>query len=376
MRAAAAVRAPDATRVAVRLATGADEPALRGLLKRLVVPGDIRVTFEREPDFFGACAVHGDTHVIVSVDRTSGAVVGLGARSIAPAYVNGAPCDVGYLSDLRLEPSYRNRTLVARGYRLLRELHRDGRASLYTSVIFATNQVALEMVATPRAGLPRYHDLGVVHCPGIHVERRMEPIAADADVRRATPAMLRDVIACLNRNNMRRQFAPVHRECDFAAGGRWKDFPIEHCHVAVRGARIVGVIGVWDQRAFKQTRIVDYASHLGAGRPLANLWRRWSGAPAYPRPGDYLRYACVSFAAADEDDARVMRALLRAAYNDQVGSDRLYLMMAAHVRDPWLPILEAYRHTPFEARLFCVTFDDAGAPALDGRAPHVEAALL
>ena len=50
MRAAVAVRAPDATRVAVRLATGADEPALRRLLKRLVIPGEIRVTFEREQE--------------------------------------------------------------------------------------------------------------------------------------------------------------------------------------------------------------------------------------------------------------------------------------------------------------------------------------
>jgi len=303
-------------------------------------------------------------------------VVGLGARSIAPAFVSGVARDVGYLSDMRLEPSYRNGTLVARGYRLLRDLHRDGRVSFYTSVIFATNSLALKMVATTRAGLPRYHDLGIVRCPGINITRRLGGCAADADVRRATPAMLPEIVACLNRNNARRQFAPVHSEHDFVRGGRWKDFALHDCHVAVRGDRLVGVIGVWDQRAYKQTRIIDYASHLAVGRPMANLWRRWSGAPGYPRPGEYLRYACVSFAAADDDDPRVMRALLRAAYNDQVGSDRLYLMMAAHVRDPWLPILEEYRRTPFEARLFCVGFDDDAVAALDGRVPHVEAALL
>ena len=376
MSLAVTVRAPEATRVDVRLATREDEPALRGVLRRLVIPGDIRVTFEREPDFFDACSVHGDTDVIIAADRTTGTVVGLGARSIAKAYVNGAATDLGYLSDLRLEPSYRSGTLVARGYRLLRDLHRDGRASLYTSVIFATNRVALEMVATARAGLPRYHDLGVVRCPGINVERRLGPIDVDADVHRATPEMLPEIVACLNRNNARRQFAPVHREHDFVRGGRWKDFSIDDCHVAIRRRRIVGVIGVWDQRAFKQTRIAGYAAHLGTGRPLANVWRRWSGAPGYPRPGEYLRYACVSFAAVDEDDRRVMRALLRAAYNDQVGRDRLYLMMAAHVRDPWLPILEEYRRTPFEARLFCVAFDETAVAALDGRVPHVEAALL
>ena len=376
MSVAVAVQTREATGVEVRIATRADEAALRGALRRLVIPGEIRVTFEREPDFFDACAIHGDTQVIVASDRTSGAVVGLGARSIAPAYVNGVARDIGYLSDLRLEPSHRNGMLVARGYRLLRELHGDGRASLYTSVIFASNQVALEMVSTARAGLPRYHDLGIVRCPGINIERRLGTFAADVDVCRARPAMLADIVACLNRNNARRQFAPVHRERDFIPGGRWQEFSFDDCHVALRGNRMVGVLGVWDQRAFKQTRIAGYAAHLGAGRPLANLWRWWSGAPGYPRPGEYLRYACISFAAADEDDPRVMRALLRAAYNDQVGRDRLYLMMAAHQRDPWLPVIEEYRRTPFDARLFCVAFDDDAIDALDGRVPHVEAALL
>jgi hypothetical protein len=80
----------------------------------------------------------------------------------------------------------------------------------------------------------------------------------------------------------------------------------------------------------------------------------------------------------DEDDDTVCRALVRAAYNDQAGGDRVYLLIALHERDPRLQILRDYSITPFQARLFCVSFEDGAAAvaAIDPRVPHVEAALL
>jgi len=375
-----------AARVEVGPATRADDPALRALVGRLVIPGDVTVTFEREPDFFDACSIHGDVQVGVGRDTGSGAVIGLGTRSIASAFVNGRPRDIGYLADLRLEPPYRNGTLVARGYRLLRRMHADGRVEFYTTVIFASNRVALDTIATGRAGLPRYHDFGVVHCPAINVGAGFwRPAggraARDAalEIRPGRAGLLDDIVDCLNRNNARRQFAPVHTARDFEPGGRWKGFAVADFRVAFRCGRVVGVVGVWDQRAFKQTRIVRYAPHLGAARPIVNAIRRVTGGPRYARAGEYLRYACVAFIAIDENDPGVFRALLRAAYEDQAGRDRVYLMIALHERDPFLPLVQRdYTLTPFQARLFCVSFaeGEAAVGAIDARTPHIEAALL
>jgi len=375
----AAARAPVSTsRFRIRYATRADDSELRALMRRLVIPGDISVTFEREPNFFDACAIHGDVQVGIGCDLETGSVIGMGTRSIAPAFVNGAPRDVGYLADLRLEPRHRSGTLVARGYRFLRQMHADRRVDLHTTVVFASNRLALDTIATGRAGLPRYHDMCVVHCPGINVRGRKRPMAAGCEMRRGSPAMLDEIVDCLNRNNARRQFAPVHAAADFRPGGRWKDFAPSDFHVAVRGTRIVGVAGVWDQRRFKQTRIVAYAPHLGVAVPLANAMRRLIGGPRYARTGECLRYACLSFVAVDDDDEAVYRALVRAAYNDQVGRDRVYLLMAVHACDPRLRVVQEYSITPFQARLFCVSFEDGAAAvaALDSRVPHVEAALL
>jgi len=68
--------------------------------------------------------------------------------------------------------------VLARGYRLIRELHADGRTDLYHTVIAADNARALETLASGRAGLPAYRDLGGFVSPAINLGRRKPPLAA------------------------------------------------------------------------------------------------------------------------------------------------------------------------------------------------------
>jgi hypothetical protein len=376
---AATVIAPLRTRFAITLAELGDDAELRALLRDNPMKGSMEVTFEREPDFFSACAIRGNLcQVGVGRDLESGRIVGLGTRSIADAFVNGRRAEFGWLSDLRLHPAYRGGTLVARGYRFLRQLHRDGRVELYGTVIFQDNQTALQTIAATRAGLPAYHDLGVIHCPGINLRRRKPVISASCEIVRGRRELLPEIVDCLNRNNARKQFAPVHDVESFIRGKRWKDFQPSDFYVARRSNRVVGVVGRWDQSGFKQTRVISYGKRLGWVVPAANAVQALLGAPSFPKAGQYVPFFYVSFIAIDQDDAGVFRALLRQVYNDAVGSSFRYAIVGLHERDPLLAVLKDYSLTPFAGRLFCVCFAD-GEPAyrtLDGRVPYVEAATL
>jgi hypothetical protein len=376
---AAAVIAPARTRFAVTLAERGDDAELRALLRENPMSGSMQVAFEREPDFFAACAIRGEFHQVgVGRDLESGRIVGLGTRSIAEAFVNGRPVSFGWLSDLRLAPRYRGGTLVARGYRFLRQLHADGKAGLYGTVIFHDNQAALQTIAATRAGLPAYHDLGVFHCPGINLRRRKPAMAAGCEILHGRRELLPEIVDCLNRNNARRQFAPVHDVESFIHGNRWKDFQVSDFYVARRNNRVIGVVGRWDQTAFKQTRVISYGKRLRWMVPAANAVQSLLGAPSFPEPGQYVPFFYVSFIAVDRDDAGVFRALLREVYNDSVGSSFRYAMAGLHERDPLLVVLKDYSLTPFAGRLFCVCFADGENEyrALDGRIPYVEAATL
>lgn len=341
-------------------ATEADEAELRELLRQIPVEGSIRVAFEREPNFFAAAPLQGPYHQVGIVrDRCTGRIIGMGTRSIADAFVNGEPTPLGYLSDLRLLPEYRNGPLVARGYRVLRDWHADARTQRYYTVIFADNTHALRNLAQGRAGLPRYQDCGPLHCPGVHLRRRKPELG---EVIRGNASLLPEIVECLNRNNARKQFAPYHRLEDFLAGGRWVGFRPENFYVARGGKRVTGVLAKWDLRGVKQSRVLGYRGILKWLRPVLHL----------PKPGSVLPFFYVSFVAVE--DVPTFRALLRRLYNDHVGSEYAYFLVALHERDAFREALDDYKLTKFDARLFCVSFED-GEP-LDGRCPYIELATL
>ena len=366
------------SRVEIVVADSQADAELRQLLRQVPVGRGIVVTLEREPSFFDACRIHGEAQVCVGQDQETGRLLGMGTRAISRAYINGKEASLGYLADLRLLPEYRNGMLVARAYRFLRGLHRDGRARLYTTVIFADNVIALHTIASGRAGLPRYHDLGVMHYPGINLTRRRPELRGDFRIARGHENQLPEIVACLNRNGARRQFAPVHNIADFRPGGRWVGLSAHNFLTVTRNGGIVAALAIWDQRPFKQTRIVRYGGLYRWAAPCSSALHGIFGTPHFPATGEVIPYCYLSFLSVDGDDTQVCRELLRTAYNESVVAGYLYAMISAHERDPLLGTIREYRSTPFTGRLFCVTHEDGEEDfsQLDTRVPTAEAATL
>ncbi len=343
------------------------------------VPGNMEVTFEREPDFFAGSEIRGELNQTIAVrDLRKNKIVGIASRSVAKAFVNGEPTELGYLSDLRLSPDYRRGSLLARGYRFLRLLHADGRALLYTTAIFAENERALATLTAGRAGLPAYHPLGCLNCSGINIGRAKPPFEARCDIERGSLALLPQIVECLNRNNARKQFAPFHTCEEFLLGKRWRDFRVSDFYVAIRSGRVVGVIGQWNQRRFKQTRVIRYAGPLRWLAPIAKMTHQVLKSRRFPEVGQELRSFYVSFVAVDDDDVSVFRALLRVLYRDAVTSDAMFALTSLHQKDPLRTALEDYSLTPFCARIYCVCYSDGERVFgnLDNRMPYLEAATL
>ena len=136
-------------------------------------------------------------------------------------------------------------------------LHRDGRAKLYLTVIAAENARALETIASNRAGLPRYAPLGRVFSPAVRLRGWKRKSSCGPDIRvwpreqTRMSAPHNFILAQLSR----RQIAPAELLAD-------------HFYAAYDGDRIIGALAVWDQSAFKQTRVVRYR---GAMRLLQTL---------------------------------------------------------------------------------------------------------
>ncbi len=352
-----------ATGITFSLATPEDDADLRRLLAQTPMDGGIRLSFLREPSYLQAARIQG-TLVQVLVARVDGEIVGVGSRALRPSWVNGEQVTAGYLSDLRIHPSHRGGTMLQRGYRKLRELHDDGRAAIYSTVIVEDNERALSALTSSRAGLPTYTDLGRILTPMIPLTRQLKPFPGC--ITRGSTELMPRILRCVNRNRL--QLAPLYHAADIGPRGRLHGLRPDDFFVLWRGETIAGVIAVWDQRSFRQTVVDGYAGTLARVRPLLNLVRR----PRLPAPGSTLAFAYVALVSTADDEA--FRTLLRYVVNSHVGSDLDHLVVGLHERDSRTVILDDYPQTRFAGRLFAVTFD--GPPNLDNRVPHVEVALL
>ncbi|MBB82163.1 MAG: hypothetical protein CMN02_14455 [Roseibacillus sp.] len=339
-----------------------DDEELRALLHKTPMGGSISVAFLREPEYFSATRIQGPfTQVFIA--KVGEEIVGTATRAIRPTFLNGKVIDGGYLSDLRVVPKLRRGMTLARGYRYLRELHRDGRTAIYTTVIVEDNETALRTVGANRADMPRYLDQGRVLTPMISLKKRLPEIPAE--IRSATAGDIPAIVAKMNETKM--QFQPVYDERTLL-DGRFQNLQANDFRMLFREGKLVGVMAAWNQMPFRQTVIKSYSGAIGVLRPLINLFR----SPPLPATDEPLSFFYIAFSATDTvEDYRI---LLRSIYNESIGSSHTHMIAGLHERDPRLPVLRDYPQTPFAGRLFTVTFDDP--VEIDDRIPYVETALL
>ena len=368
-----------AARYRISLADSADDAELRRRMARDEMQGDIGLSFRREPDYFLGCRVQGNrSEIIKCTDSDTGRIVGLGARHIKNLYINGIETRVGYLSDLRADREVRKRTLLARGYAFLRELHAGGHVPLYFSIILDGNDEAVANITTARAGLPVYEKRGRIVTPAIHLDRRKPEQSCDGvAIRKGSSSVMPRVFAFLNRELPGKQLAPSDRNEDLHSppllGLTSDDF-----YIAYRGDRIVGCVAAWDQSGFRQTHVERYSGSLRAMRPFYNAAARFSSLHALPAPGDEIPYLYLSLIATEDNRSDIFAALLRTVYRDRRRSDYHYLIAGLHEQDPLSQVLDDYRSIEAGGSLYLIYYpEDAGYVSnLDNRPYYVDMATV
>jgi hypothetical protein len=363
----------------IELARPEDDAALRARMAQDAMEGAVSVTFRREPSYFAACRLQGDkTQVVKCVERESGAIIGMGSRSTAPAYVDGIARRIGYLSDLRLARERRRGTLLARGYSYFRQLHYADPVALYTTVIYEGNGVAMQALVGGRAGLPLYRDWGRLLTPALHLDLPVRQAkVANVELERGTNAALPDIAAFLNRWWREKQFAPVFRADDVRAG-RYAGLEARDFFLARRNGRIVASLAAWDQSSLRQTHVERYSGTLRLLRPAYNVLAWLTPIKALPAAGDRIPYVYLACIAAEGNDAGLFRMLLRAALEELRRGAWYYAIAGLHESDPLAAALGELRAIPAAGRLYVVHFADEPLEIepIGKRLPYVEAACL
>jgi hypothetical protein len=135
---------------------------------------------------------------------------------------------------------------------------------------------------------------------------------------------------------------------------------------------------LWDQSAFKQTVIRDYAPALAKVRPLANAFAALTGGVRLPAIGKRVRNVYVSHLVTGPDGKGFVELLnLLRSVAGHAGADLLTLAFAAD--DARLAMARRnFKAREYHSRIYLVHWPDCGAPAenLEHRLIAPEAALL
>lgn len=197
------------------------------------------------------------------------------------------------------------------------------------------------------------------------------------EVRGATDDQLDETVAFLRRNGARRQLFPAWRAADFTAGRALRGMSLDDVSVATRNGSIVGVLGTWDQMAFKQDVVHAYPPVISRLRPAWNVIARVESAPALPDIGSAIPQAFAACASVLEDDPEVMSLLLRRVARRAARRGRGFLLLGLADDDPLARGIGRWPRLTYHADLFAFSWTETHpGTGMDDRVPYVEIGTL
>jgi hypothetical protein len=368
--------------VVVGVARPEDDAGIRDLVRRQIMPGRIRLSMARDPDFALGCAVTGDdARILVARSATDGTIVGVACRSTRRVFLNGREERIGYLGQLRIDERFRGRWLLARGFSRLASIHCDDPVPVYlASIVDGNDEATGVLVRNRRPSFPAFRHVARYTTLALPVWWRRASLHGREEIAPATIDQIPELVNFLRREGARRHFSCAWRERTLHAVNDL-GLRLEDVRIARRAGAIVGVIALWDQTAYKQTIVRGYSGWVRLAAALASSGAHWLPRTLVPGIGDEVRSAYASLICVENDDAQVFGRLLRQAYilANLRGHD--YLLVGLDVRDPLLKVARAYPHLAYPSRLYVATWPsqscaESSHASLDERPAYVDVATL
>ncbi|ARU57417.1 hypothetical protein OLMES_3379 [Oleiphilus messinensis] len=376
-----------AIRFEIRPAVEEDLGALHALIKDTPQAGEICLNFERAPDFFhgtGVTTQHPEVWVMndLKTHRLAG-VFSIGHRDV---YCNGTRQSIRYGNDLRIHPDYQGgRTL----FRLFSQYRKIMQQDWMQTIILSDNTQSLNTVGSGRANLPVYFPYGTLHTHMVYLRRPrrgLRNLARNSKyrIRRAQPGDIERMQDYFNCEAPKRQFYPHYEFSQLETGdGYYRDLKLSDYFLVFQENELLGITGVWDQKEFKQTRVIDYQGKMKLLRHVNNMQSLFFGGLTLPSPGKTLNYLLIHTVLIKNDVPEVFEALFAFIFNEYSASKRSQagkynaLICGLSPDDPLTPVLRHYRRQVVTSKHFIASYGEDPRPGFDAnRQLYLEAARL
>jgi hypothetical protein len=283
-----------------RQSSAVDDADLRRLLSVNPLPGDIHLSYEREPSFWAATGLEGPHQQTMIVRDQTGHAVGMGSRSVRTLFVNGEPRQVGYMSQMRVDPTYpwgiALPKVLTQGWRFFRQWHQDGLTPYYLVSLVANENVAFRMMTLGLPDWPTLHSVGGLLTFGLHVRRAksVPRLAKGMTLRRAREDDRTAIVECLIRNGRRRNFSPLWEANTLGNEAITPGLRLNDFWLVEKGSQVVGTLARWNQQSFKQSVVRGYDEPWLRMRTFVNTVAWFGFAPHLPAIGEQVHHSFAS----------------------------------------------------------------------------------
>jgi hypothetical protein len=354
------------------------DAVIRRLLKSTPLEGDIKISLEREPSYFhGAKLLSQESRTLLAFCGTE--PICMGSCGIQERFLNGKPCRMGYLGELRLQKRFQGRfDVLRRGYSHFAKTHELLPLDYYFTSISANNERSVRFLEKGLRGMPKYERLQKLKTLFIRVPvgYKIEDSSEGAGIIQCSQEHVSALVSFLNLYGARCQLAKVWTETELlkerGEGLTHKNYFLAQCKEG-----IIGCAFLWDQRKFKQLVVQGYSPRLRLIKPFYNLASIFTGAPRFPKIGHSISFGAVSlFSSAAMDlssQTRLLESILAAAALSHLDHVALCLTEG----DRLVNILrQRFAVREYDSILYSVRWPGMEVIRLDGRPFHLDVAFL
>ena len=359
-----------------------EDSSLRAVLRKVSMPGRTSLSFQTEPSFLAAeGAGNMESQVIAVRDTYTDGIVAMGSRCFRLMFVDGEIQLGGYLHGLRGLPEVRGGTLLARGYRFLRQLHGDGRVPYYVTTILDDNEYAKGLLTSRRAGLPVYEPRGHLKVFLLPLYRRTHSGRRPSSrvVRGMHSHLLSAALESVNAFNRRHQFGPYYTPDDFERKTTLlPHFDPDALYMYQKGSEITGTLGIWDQTAFKQWVVTRYSWPYRLAAPFSPLGALLGLIPKLPGVGTPIQLLYASFLTCIPGDEETLEDILEVVVGDWSQLGYTFLAVGVHERSPLCNLFGTLAQETLSSAIYLVYWPELLSCPLPSQhlVPHLEIATL
>jgi hypothetical protein len=339
----------------IRLAQAEDSAALLQLINDTPQEGNISLNFERHPNFFHATGITtSEPEVWLMEDLHNSRLVASFSIGKREVYVNEKKRLTRYGNDLRIHQDYKGGRTLFRLFKKYKELMQD---EWMQTVILDENKASIETVGSGRLSLPTYHLAGQFVTHMVALNKSYSPPCKQ--VRRATVNDVDDIQGFFDQHAKQKEFYPCY---DFKKIGSkdpyYRNLDINDYFLYYNNETLIGVVGTWNQKDFKQTRFLSYHGKMKFLRLINNITRKFLGGLNLPAAGLLANYMSLHSVLLKDNQPEILEKILSRILCEYKDSENDALIVGFDKRDPLHKALKNLKSHTITSNHYLASYGD------------------